>query len=99
MNTENLSAYRVIRSERVEECDGVGTLLEHKKSGAHVFVLENQDSNKVFNIAFRTPAVDSTGAAHITEHSVLCGSDRYPVKDPFIELAKGSLNTFVNAMT
>ncbi len=54
---------------------------------------------KTFSISFRTPPKDSTGVAHILEHSVLCGSEKYPVKDPFIELAKGSLNTFLNAMT
>lgn len=99
MKTENLSEYRVIRAERIEEMDSFGTLLEHKKSGAHVFVIENNDNNKVFDITFRTPSVDSTGSAHILEHSVLCGSEKYPVKDPFIELAKGSMNTFLNAIT
>ena len=74
-------------------------MLRHKKSGARVAVLENDDENKVFNIGFRTPPKDSTGVAHIVEHTVLCGSDKFPVKDPFIELAKGSLNTFLNAMT
>ena len=73
--------------------------MRHKKTGARVFILENDDNNKVFNIAFRTVPTDSTGVAHIIEHTVLCGSDRYPVKDPFVELAKGSLNTFLNAMT
>ena len=61
--------------------------------------MENQDENKVFTIGFRTPPKDSTGVAHIVEHTVLCGSKEFPVKDPFIELAKGSLNTFLNAMT
>ncbi|MFR5335876.1 MAG: insulinase family protein, partial [Blautia producta] len=74
-------------------------LLKHKKSGARVMVLENDDENKVFNIAFRTPPADSTGVAHILEHSVLCGSKKFPLKDPFVELVKGSLNTFLNAMT
>ena len=62
-------------------------------------MLENDDENKVFNIAFRTPPADSTGVAHILEHSVLCGSQKFPLKDPFVELVKGSLNTFLNAMT
>ena len=60
---------------------------------------ETEDDNKVFNIAFRTPPADSTGVAHILEHSVLCGSREFPLKDPFVELVKGSLNTFLNAMT
>ncbi len=76
-----------------------GYLLKHKKSGARVMVLKNEDENKVFNIAFRTPPADSTGVAHILEHSVLCGSKNFPLKDPFVELVKGSLNTFLNAMT
>ncbi|MCR5790396.1 MAG: insulinase family protein, partial [Lachnospiraceae bacterium] len=76
-----------------------GMLLLHKKSGARVFLLSNDDDNKVFYIGFRTPPVDNTGLTHILEHSVLCGSKRYPLKDPFVELAKGSLNTFLNAMT
>ena len=62
-------------------------------------VIENDDDNKVFNIAFRTPPKNSTGVAHILEHSVLCGSRDFPLKDPFVELVKGSLNTFLNAMT
>lgn len=91
--------YNVIREETIEALNGVGTLFEHKKSGARVFIIKNDDDNKVFNIAFRTPPNDDTGLPHILEHSVLCGSKKYPVKDPFIELAKGSLNTFLNAMT
>lgn len=74
-------------------------LLRHKKSGARIFILSNDDDNKVFYIAFRTPPKDSTGVAHIMEHSTLCGSEKFPLKDPFVELAKGSLNTFLNAMT
>ena len=77
----------------------VGYILKHVKSGAKICIIENDDENKVFYIGFRTPPHDSTGVAHITEHSVLCGSSKYPVKDPFVELAKGSLNTFLNAMT
>ena len=71
----------------------------HKDSGAKVAVISNEDENKVFYIGFRTPPTDSTGVAHILEHSVLCGSKHFPLKDPFIELAKGSLNTFLNAIT
>ncbi|MCD8241309.1 MAG: insulinase family protein, partial [Lachnospiraceae bacterium] len=81
------------------ELDSAGYLLRHKKSGARIALLANEDENKVFSIAFRTPPSDSTGVPHILEHTVLCGSRDFPVKDPFIELAKGSLNTFLNAMT
>lgn len=74
-------------------------LCRHKKTGAKVALIQNDDENKVFYIGFRTPPKDSTGVAHILEHSVLCGSKDFPVKDPFVELVKGSLNTFLNAMT
>lgn len=94
-----LSQYEIIKEEKIEDIKSMGTLLRHKKSGARVLLLENSDENKVFNIAFRTPPADSTGVAHILEHSVLCGSKKFPSKDPFVELAKGSLNTFLNAMT
>ena len=76
-----------------------GYLLKHKKSGAKLVLMEADDDNKVFSVGFRTPPEDSTGLPHILEHSVLCGSDHFPVKDPFVELVKGSLNTFLNAMT
>ena len=99
MKTENLNAYELIKKEFITDLDSMSYLLRHKKSGARVAVLENSDPNKVFYIGFRTPPKDSTGVAHIIEHTVLCGSDKYPAKDPFIELAKGSLNTFLNAMT
>ena len=92
-------AYEIIRTEDLPDVHSKGTLLRHKKTGAHVAILENDDENKVFDIAFRTPPEDSTGVAHIIEHTVLCGSDKFPLKDPFVELAKGSLNTFLNAMT
>lgn len=74
-------------------------LLRHKKTGARIALLSNDDENKVFYIGFRTPPTDSTGVPHIIEHTVLCGSREFPVKDPFVELVKGSLNTFLNAMT
>ena len=93
------SAYEVITDRRVDDLNSRGYLLKHKKTGARVFFLSNDDENKVFYIGFRTPPYDSTGLPHILEHSVLCGSDKYPVKDPFVELCKGSLNTFLNAMT
>ncbi len=95
----SLPEYDVIKTEKIEDVKSVCTLLRHKKSGARVMLLENKDENKVFNICFRTPPTDSTGVAHILEHSVLCGSKKFPSKDPFVELAKGSLNTFLNAMT
>lgn len=91
--------YSLIKTEYIDEIKSTGLYFKHNKSGARVCVLSNDDNNKVFSIAFRTPPSDSTGVAHILEHSVLCGSDKFPVKDPFIELAKGSLNTFLNAMT
>lgn len=94
-----LNAYEVIREEPLKDLGSNGTLLRHKKSGAKIALIENDDENKVFYIAFRTPVDDSTGVPHIIEHTVLCGSDEFPVKDPFVELAKGSLNTFLNAMT
>lgn len=99
MNLEKLEAYTVLGKQRIEELKSDGYLLKHNKTGARVALLENDDENKVFCIGFRTPPKDSTGVAHIIEHTVLCGSEKYPIKDPFIELAKGSLNTFLNAMT
>ena len=94
-----LQAYELIEKREIGELDSVGYLLRHKKTGARVCVMENDDANKVFYIGFRTPAPDDTGVPHIMEHSVLCGSKNFPAKDPFVELAKGSLNTFLNAMT
>ena len=99
MKVENLSTYELIEKHSIEELDSVAYLLKHKKSGARIALLSNDDENKVFNIGFRTPPQDSTGLPHILEHSVLCGSKKFPVKDPFVELVKGSLNTFLNAMT
>ncbi|HJC50907.1 MAG TPA: insulinase family protein [Candidatus Anaerostipes avistercoris] len=99
MNIENVQAYELILCQDIPDVHSTGYLLRHKKSGARVMLLENDDNNKVFNIAFRTPPADSTGVAHILEHSVLCGSKNFPLKDPFVELVKGSLNTFLNAMT
>ena len=94
-----LDAYRVMDEGFVEEMDSSVMVLEHKKSGAKLFLMSNEDENKVFYIGFRTPPHDSTGLPHILEHSVLEGSEKFPVKDPFVELVKGSLNTFLNAMT
>lgn len=92
-------SYKLVETRELPEIQSVGYLLTHVKSGARVMCIENADDNKVFSIAFRTTPNDSTGVAHITEHTVLCGSDKYPAKDPFVELVKGSLNTFLNAMT
>ena len=99
MNLENCKAYEIIETTQLDDIQSVGYLLRHKKSGAKISLVSNDDDNKVFYIGFRTPSLDSTGAAHILEHSVLCGSKKYPVKDPFVELVKSSLNTFLNAMT
>lgn len=99
MNFDKLQTYDLLQQRTLQDLDSEGYLLRHKKSGAHVLLMENQDENKVFSIGFRTPTKDSTGVPHILEHSVLCGSKNFPVKDPFVELAKGSLNTFLNAMT
>lgn len=99
MDLANLKAYELVNRRTVDDLSSEGYLLRHKKTGARVFLLENEDDNKVFCIGFRTPPTDSTGVPHIMEHSVLCGSQAFPAKDPFVELAKGSLNTFLNAMT
>ncbi len=99
MKCEIPSSYEFLFEEKLEDLNGIGKLLVHKKTGARVALITNDDNNKVFSIGFRTPPVNSTGVAHIIEHSVLCGSKNFPAKDPFVELAKGSLNTFLNAMT
>ena len=96
---ESLAAYEIIEKRTISDLNSDGYILKHKKTGAMVTLLLNDDENKVFYIGFRTPPKDSTGVAHILEHSVLCGSENFPVKDPFVELVKGSLNTFLNAMT
>lgn len=95
----NLAAYEIVEERPIEDIASYGYILRHKKSGARVCVIANDDDNKVFSIGFRTPHEDETGVPHIIEHTTLCGSDKFPVKDPFMELAKGSLNTFLNAMT
>ena len=94
-----LEAYELLEKKELQDLNSVGYRLRHKKTGAKIALIRNDDENKVFYIGFRTPPKDSTGVAHIVEHTVLCGSDKFPVKDPFVELAKGSLNTFLNAMT
>ena len=94
-----MKKYELIKEKYIEEVASNVKLLKHIKSGARILLFENNDENKVFSVGFRTPPTDDTGVPHILEHSTLCGSKKFPVKDPFIELLKGSLNTFLNAMT
>ncbi|MEG1256279.1 insulinase family protein [Clostridium sp.] len=91
--------FKLDKEEKVEEINSISRIFTHEKTGARLLHLENDDSNKVFTIGFKTPPKDDTGVAHILEHSVLCGSRKFPTKEPFVELIKGSLNTFLNAMT
>lgn len=97
--TKRNPAFSILRTQEIPEIHSTATLFEHKKTKAKLLSLVNEDENKSFGITFRTPPPDSTGIAHIMEHSVLCGSKHYPLKEPFIELVKGSLNTFLNAFT
>ena len=99
MKIEEVKSYEIVEKKELKDLGSAGYLLKHKKTGAKVVLISNDDDNKVFYIGFRTPPRDSTGVAHILEHSVLCGSRDFPIKDPFVELVKGSLNTFLNAMT
>lgn len=91
--------FRLLEEKNVKETNSIARLFQHEKSGARLFYMENEDDNKVFSVSFRTPPKDSTGVPHILEHSVLCGSRKFPTKEPFVELVKGSLNTFLNAFT
>ena len=93
MSKLHVSAYEVLEERTLKDIESQGYILKHKKSGARVCVISNSDDNKVFSIGFRTPPEDETGVPHIIEHTTLCGSLKFPVKDPFIELVKGSLNT------
>lgn len=99
MKFSNLNAYELVKEQELQDINSKGYVLRHKKSGARIALISNDDDNKVFYIGFKTPPTDETGVPHIIEHSVLCGSEKFPVKDPFVELVKGSLNTFLNAMT
>lgn len=99
IDLSKLEHYDLLDVQNIKALDSTGYLLSHKKTKARVALLLNDDNNKVFNISFRTPCSDDTGVPHIMEHSVLCGSEKFPIKDPFVELVKGSLNTFLNAMT
>lgn len=99
MTIHDLAEYEILEEREITDIKSYGYILKHRKSGARISILSNDDDNKVFYIGFRTPPTDETGVPHIIEHTTLCGSKKFPVKDPFIELAKGSLNTFLNAMT
>jgi Zn-dependent M16 (insulinase) family peptidase len=94
-----LHGFELLRERELPEAGSTARLYRHAPTGAELLSLINDDENKVFGVSFRTPPSDSTGVAHILEHSVLCGSRKYPVKEPFVELIKGSLNTFLNAFT
>lgn len=94
-----IEGFARLRVEDIPELRTQAQLFRHVQTGAELLSLINDDENKVFGITFRTPPKDSTGVAHILEHSVLCGSRKYPVKEPFVELLKGSLKTFLNAFT
>ncbi|GAA0353543.1 insulinase family protein [Alkalibacterium iburiense] len=91
--------FKTLETQELPDIQSVGTIYEHEETGARVLHLKNDDSNKAFTIGFKTPPYNDNGIAHILEHSVLNGSKKYPSKEPFVELIKGSLNTFVNAMT
>jgi Zn-dependent M16 (insulinase) family peptidase len=94
-----IHGFRLKESRIIKEIRSTGYWMEHVQTGAQLLYVKNEDDNKVFSISFRTPPSDDTGVAHIVEHSVLCGSRKFPLKEPFVELVKGSLNTFLNAMT
>ncbi len=94
-----MEKYQKISSKFIKEINFEVSLYIHNKTKAKICLISNDDNNKVFTIGFRTPPIDDSGLTHILEHSVLCGSSKYRVKDPFIELVKSSLNTFLNAIT
>jgi Zn-dependent M16 (insulinase) family peptidase len=96
---ESCHGFTLHQEKKIGEINSLGRVFIHDKSGARLLALSSDDDNKVFAVTFRTPPADSTGIPHILEHSALCGSRKFPSKEPFIELAKGSLNTFLNAMT
>jgi hypothetical protein len=99
LSIDRVAGFEIVHQSYIVELEGTAILLRHIRTGAEILSIHNHDANKVFSIAFRTPPDDSTGVAHILEHSVLCGSEKYPVKEPFVELIKGSLKTFLNAFT
>lgn len=96
---QTVHGFRVHKAEQSRDPEGNAVLMEHVRTGARLFWLDNGAENMVFSIAFKTLPEDSTGVFHILEHSVLCGSEKYPMKEPFVELLKSSMNTFLNAMT
>lgn len=96
---QTLHGFTVTSAEDLPELDGQAFVLTHGESGARLLYLANNDANKAFAIGFKTPPTDDTGVFHILEHSVLCGSDKFPVKEPFVNLLKNSMQTFLNAMT
>lgn len=96
---EGMKNYTVIKKEFLPDINANALILEHDRTKAKIVTIQNDDDNKSFIIGFNTPQKDSTGVPHILEHSVLCGSDKYPVKDSMKEIATGSLNTFMNAFT
>ena len=91
--------FKLLRKEKIDEIKSTVKIFEHLKSGARLINLANSDDDKLFSIGFRTTPFDSTGVAHILEHSVLCGSRKFRTSDPFSDVAKSSLHTFMNAMT
>ena len=91
--------FELLRTETIEELNTQASIYRHIPTGAEILSMKNDDENKCFGISFRTPPSDSTGVPHILEHTVLCGSEKYPVKDPFVQLLKGALQTFLNAFT
>jgi len=97
--TQLIHGFALEREQEIPELAATARIYRHAKTGGRLLSLISPDENKVFGVAFRTPPTDSTGLPHILEHSVLCGSRKYPVKEPFVELIKGSLNTFLNALT
>ena len=91
--------FELLKEQHVQEMSGIARIWRNKKTGSQILSVSNADENKCFGVAFRTPPPDSSGVAHILEHSVLCGSEKFPVREPFVELLKGSLQTFLNAFT
>lgn len=99
MDMNSITTYTILKQRFIKEIDSQVYLLKHNKTKANIIVMSNSDNNKTFSIGFKTPPTNNTGVEHIIEHSVLCGSKKFPAKKPFVELMKASLNTFLNAMT
>lgn len=99
MLSDNLYGFSLVQSKKLPEIEATLYRMVHDKTGAELIWLDRDDENKTFGIAFKTLPFDDSGVFHILEHSVLCGSEKYPVKEPFVELMKSSLNTFLNALT